>query len=104
MHTSSIVITHCFADLQGQNVISSNPKIFIRNEQWLEIEMYVLGRSQPTFLLIWHLLLLHLSVDVPFTCPKSWGYYAILENAIEQNRLLTPAVGSEILLWEPAGM
>ena len=59
---------------------------------------------QPTFFLIWHLLLLHLSVDVLFTCPNSWGYYAILENVIEQDRLLAPAVGGHILLWEPTGM
>jgi len=42
---------------------------------------------QPTYLLLCHLLLLYLSVDVPFTCPNSWGYYAILENAIEEDRL-----------------
>ena len=53
---------------------------------------------------MWHLPLLHLSVDVPFTCPDSWGYYAILENAIENDRLLAPAVGSEVLLWDSTGM
>ena len=59
---------------------------------------------QPTYLLLWHLLLLDLSVDVLFTCPNSWGYYAILENAIEMDRLLAPAVGSEVLLRESTGM
>ena len=49
MHTTSIVMSHCFAELQGQNVISSNPRICIRSEQWLEIEMYVLGRQKVWF-------------------------------------------------------
>jgi hypothetical protein len=50
----------------------------------------------PTYLLICHLLLLDLSVDVPFTCSNSWGYYATLEC----NRT-GEAIGSSGRQWDP---
>jgi len=51
---------------------------------------------QPTYLLICRLLLLDLSVDLPFTCSNSWGYYATLE----RNRT-GEAIGSSGRQWDP---
>jgi hypothetical protein len=47
MHTTTVVISHRFAELTGQNVIPSILMIRVqKREYWLEIEMYVLERQK----------------------------------------------------------
>jgi len=47
MHTTIVVITHRFAELQGKNVIPRILRIRVqKKESWLEIKMYVLERQK----------------------------------------------------------
>jgi hypothetical protein len=46
VHSTSVVISHRYAELKGQNVIPSILTICVqKGEYWLEIKMYVLERQ-----------------------------------------------------------